>query len=152
VDGTLDEKARKKFFKNPWTRIKGGFDSNKYATLLEQIDRDIDKTSKLASSAIRLELIHSEKKNRLHSTYWRDIRDQAQRVFKSLSSRFCPCSCQRPHQANLRLDVRKDRDVEEDAVRFAFLFTFQKEACTPISLPWDWRNVEIETLQTPNAP
>ena len=151
MDGTLDEKARKKFFKNPWRRMKGGFDSNKYATLLEQIDRDIDKTSKLAFSVIRLESIHAEKKKRLHYTYWTNIRDQAQRLFTSLSSRFCPCSCRCPHQANLRLDVRKDHDMEEDTARFAFLLTFQKEARTPISLPWDWRDIEIETSQTPNT-
>ena len=140
---------RKKFFRNTWTRIKGGFDSDKYATLLEEIDRDIYKISKLTPSAIKLEPIHTGKKNRLNSTYWRNTRDQAQRLFESLSSRFCPCSCQRPHQANLRLDVRKDYDAGGDTVRFAFLFTFQKDACMPTPLPWDWRDVEIETLQTP---
>ena len=31
TDGAVDEKARKKFFGNAWIRIKGGFDSSKYA-------------------------------------------------------------------------------------------------------------------------
>jgi hypothetical protein len=133
--------------------VKGGFNSDKYGTLLDEIDRDIDKISKLTSNAIELEPIRIEKKRRLNLNYWRSIRDQAQRLFESLSSRWsCPCPCQHPHRANLRLDVREGNDTEDDGIRFAFLFTFEKNACTPASLPWDWRDVEIETLQTTNSP
>ncbi|KAI9772128.1 MAG: hypothetical protein M1840_001417 [Geoglossum simile] len=151
-DGALDKNARKKFFKNAWTRIKGGFDSDKYATLLEEIDRDIYKISKLTPSATRLEPIRAGKRNWLNFTYWKNVRDQAQRLFESLSLRFCPCSCQHPHQANLQLDVQRDYDAKGDTVRFAFLFTFRKDTYTPTPLPWDWRDVGIKTLQTPNAP
>ncbi|KAF2464631.1 uncharacterized protein BDR25DRAFT_307145 [Lindgomyces ingoldianus] len=156
-DGSTDEKARKKFFKNSWTRIRGGFDSDKYATLLQDIDRDIDKISKLTSGAAQLEPLRAEKKNKIQSTYWLNIRDQAQRLFESLSSRFCPCSCKQPHKANLRLDVRRNHNTENEAVRFAFLFTFEKSGCVPKALPWDWRDVEIEasqclSTQPPTAP
>lgn len=91
-DGTIDERARRKFFKNAWIRVKGGFDASKYAALLQEIDNDIAKISQLTSNAVELEPIRAEKKSRLQSTYWKNIRDQAQRLFDSLNSRFHPCS------------------------------------------------------------
>ena len=118
--------------------------------LLQDIDSDIDKISKLTAGAVQLEPLRVEK-NRLQSTYWKNIRDQAQRLFGSLSSQFYPCSCHHPHKANLRLDIRKGYDVEEDTVRFAFLFTFEKSSCGPKAFPWDWRDIEIETSQCTNA-
>lgn len=54
--------ARKKFFKSIWTKIRGGFGSAKYSMLLQDIDRDIDKISKLTSGAIQLEPLRTEKK------------------------------------------------------------------------------------------
>lgn len=151
ADGTIDERSRERFFKNPWRRIKGGFDSGKYATILEGIDRDIDRITKLTPSAIDLEPIHPRKRKRANSTYWRNIRDQAQGLFESLSSQFCPCPCQYSHQANLRLDVRRDNNAEK-TLRLAFVFTFRTDACTPASPPWNWRALEIETLRPPNMP
>lgn len=136
---------RKKFFKSTWTRIRGGFDSDKYATLLRDIDRDIDKLSKLSAGAIQLEPLRAEKRNRLQSIYWQTIRDQAQRLFESLSSRFTPCACNHPHKANLRLDVRKGNAGTDDATRFAFLLTFEEALCGTNPLPWNWRDIEIES-------
>jgi len=152
LDGSIDEVARQKFFGNVWTRIKGGFGSSDCEKLLDKIDQDIFKISQLISSTVKMEPVQAEKKKRLNSNSWKNIRDQALRVFKSLSSQFSGCSCQFPHQANLRLDVKKTHVTEEDAVRFAFLFTFQKDACRAGSLPWDWRDIEIETLESGSAP
>ena len=101
---------------------------------------------------MQLQPLRAEKKNRLRSTYWKNIRDQAQRMFENLSFRFHPCSCDYPHKANLRLDVRKIYDVEEDTIRFAFLFTFEKSSCGPKDFPWEWRDIEIETSQCSNTP
>ncbi|KAF2865617.1 hypothetical protein BDV95DRAFT_612491 [Massariosphaeria phaeospora] len=147
-DGSIDEKARRKFFKSTWTKIKGGFDAAKYATLLEGIDRDIDKISKLTSGGLQLEPLRAERKNRMQSIYWQNVRHQAERLFDSLSARFNPCACNQPHQANLRLDVRKENDGQDEHTRFAFLLTFEKSACIPQSLPWDWRHIEIESSQS----
>ncbi|KAF2118797.1 hypothetical protein BDV96DRAFT_568475 [Lophiotrema nucula] len=151
-DGLIDVKARKRFFNSAWTRIRGGFDTEKYGKLLQEIDRDIDKISKLASSAIQLEPIRTDRKNRLQSKYWLSIRDQAQRVFESLSSRFHPCSCNNPHQANLRLDFRKSKHDDEELARFAFLFGFERSRCAPTAqLPWDWMDVEIQGSHTSDS-
>ncbi|CAI6341287.1 unnamed protein product [Periconia digitata] len=145
-DGTVDEKARKKFFKSFWLKTRGGFNTEKYGSLLADIDRDIEKLSKLTSGAIQLEPIKTEKRNRSQSAYWQNIRDQAQRLFDSLSSRFSPCSCTHPHQANLRLDIRRSQGVD-NATRFAFLLTFEKTLPSGLSPPWDWRDIEIECSQ-----
>lgn len=127
--------------------MKGGFDTDKYAALLQEIDRDIDKISKLTSGFLQLEPLQAKKRNGLQSVYWKNIREQAQRLFNSLSSRLSPCECSHPHQANLRLDVRDiiDRDDDDDTNRFAFLLTFEALSCGPnFPLPWNWRDIEIE--------
>lgn len=147
-DGIIDEKSRKKFFKSFWLKTRGGFNAEKYGALLADIDRDIEKLSKLTSGAIQLEPIKAAKMNRVQSAHWQSIRDQAQRLFDSLNSRLSPCGCTHPHQANLRLDIRKDRRAE-DAERFAFLLTFEKHSQSALSPPWDWRDIEIESSQMP---
>lgn len=146
-DGTVDEKARKKFFKSFWLKTRGGFNTEKYGALLADVDRDIEKLSKLTNGAIQLEPVKTEKKNKLQCVYWQNIRDQAQRLFDSLSSRLSPCVCTHPHQANLRLDIREDRDAKEDTTRFAFLLTFEKRSEPTSSPPWVWRDVEIQPSQ-----
>ncbi|KAF2242297.1 hypothetical protein BU26DRAFT_584494 [Trematosphaeria pertusa] len=126
TDDSIDEMARKKFFKSIWTKIRGGFGSAKYSMLLQDIDRDIDKISKLTSGAIQLEPLRTEKKKPL---------------------RFYSCTCNHPHQANLRLDLRNGNDIEGGVTRFAFLLTFKMPECVPKVLPWTWRDIEIESLQ-----
>jgi hypothetical protein len=147
LDGTIDEKARKKFFKKLSRNTRGGFNAEQYRALLIDIDRDIRKLKDLINGAIRLEPIKIERKNKLQSAYWQNVRDQAQRLYDSLSSRFLPCACQHSHQANLRLDIRRDHNAEEDAARFAFLLTFEKRPQPAPSPPWNWRDIEIISSQ-----
>jgi hypothetical protein len=146
-DGTIDTKARKKFFKSFWLKTRGGFNTEKYGTLLADIDRDIEKLSRLINGAVRLEPVKTEKKNKLQSAYWQNIRDQAQRISDNLRARLSPCACTHSHQASLRLDIRNDCGVEEDGTRFAFLLTFEKHSQPTSSPPWDWRKIEIESSQ-----
>ena len=68
-DGTADKKARKKFFKSFWLKTIGGFNTEKYGALLTDIDRDIEKLSKLTNRAIQLEPVKTEKKNKLQCVY-----------------------------------------------------------------------------------
>jgi hypothetical protein len=132
-------------------RIKGGFDTDKHAALLAEIDRDIEKIDRLTHGTIELEPLRAEKRNRLQSLYWQNIRDQALRLFESLSSRFCPCDCKHHHKANLRLDVRKSATENGDTARFAFLLTFEKSLRGPNCFPWNWRDIEIECYQDANS-
>jgi hypothetical protein len=151
-DGTIDEKARKKFFKSFWLKTRGGFNTEKYSALLADIDRDIEKLSKLTSGAIQLEPVKIARNNKLQSAYWQNIRGQAQRLFDNLSSRFSSCACTYPHKANLRLDIRKHRDIEEGTTRFALLLTFEKQSRPDSAPPWEWRDIEIESFQLAGSP
>lgn len=148
---TVDEKLRSKFFKNPWMRIKGGLDTNKYAKLLAEIKSDVNQIAALTKGAIILEPLRLERTRRANSDYWISVRDQARRLFESFSSRWChTCPCQHLHRANLRLDMRTGYETE-GGVMFGFLFSFEPRTTVAVPPPWDWLDVEIELLQIPNA-
>jgi hypothetical protein len=146
-DGTVDEKARKSFFRSLRVKTGGGFNAAKFETLLTGVDRDIDKLSNLTSGSIQLEPFKIRKRNQLQYAYWEKIRDQAQRISDQLSASFLPCDCTHQHQANLRLDMRENCGAEEAGSKFAFLLTYEKHSHLESLPPWNWRDIEIECLQ-----
>lgn len=143
----MDEKLRVKFFKNPWTRIKGGFEAEKYAKLLAEITSDIDRIATLTKGAIALDLPRLEQKRLANAThYWINIRNHARRLFETFNSQWsCTCSCNHPHRVSLRLDMREDCNIE---TRFGFKLSFDLDTAEASALPWYWRDVEIEPLST----
>ncbi|KAF7507655.1 hypothetical protein GJ744_010208 [Endocarpon pusillum] len=141
----MDTKNRENFLKKTWRRMKIAIDADKYALLMAEIDRDITKISDLTKGNMALEPIRGERKRQANADFWTEIRDCSCRLFELLSSRFSPrCSCQHPHRANLRLDLRTDASVEQASIRFGFLFSFDENAQSISKLPWNWRHVEIE--------
>lgn len=147
MDGEIDEQARKKFFNNIWTRIRGGFNSGRYSLLLQNIDRDIvklDKLSNLTTEMMQLEPVVA-KKNRALSSYSNEMRNQAHRLFESLDTRFYTCTCHHPHQANLQIDTWKFSHLRLSEARSMLLFTFNKASRGSKAIPWHWRDVEVET-------
>ncbi|KAF8531431.1 hypothetical protein BDD12DRAFT_800092 [Trichophaea hybrida] len=88
---TINEKIRNKFFNSFWTRISGGFNSDKYAKLLDQILRDIDQINKLTEGAIQNESLRREKKRQANDTYWISLQDHAKRLYQSLTTRTRSC-------------------------------------------------------------
>lgn len=144
----MDFKLRDRFFKNPWTRVKGGFESEKYAKLLAEIISDINQLAFLTKGAIALEPLRLERKRRAKSShYWIDIRDHARRLFDNFNSHWSrTCSCQYSHCASLRLDLRKDWNLKPC---FGFKLSFDLGAAGTVALPWYWRDVEIEPLSAP---
>lgn len=148
-NGTVDVDRRVKFFKDSWTRVKGGFESEKYAKLQNEIVGDINQIAALTKGAIALEPLRLEQKRRTNSTHWIRIRDHARRLFETFNSHWCcTCSCQYPHRASLRLDMRKDLDNE---TRFRFKLSFDLDPAETVSLPWYWRDVEIKPFSTPGS-
>ncbi|MCJ1467892.1 hypothetical protein MMC07_006517 [Pseudocyphellaria aurata] len=150
-DGTVDIKQRAKFFKNPWTCIKGGFESQKYFTLWREIDADIKNIAILTDGAIKLEPIRLERKRRADTTHsWIRIRDHARRLFQTFNSHWsCSCSCQYPHRASLRLDMRKNWEMAQTGPRFVFNLSFDSDTPETVTaaaaaMPWYWRDIEIE--------
>ncbi|KAL7935836.1 hypothetical protein V8C35DRAFT_298350 [Trichoderma chlorosporum] len=154
-DGTVNEKARKKFFRNLWVRIIGGFSVDDYKTLLDDMDKDIDKMSRLTPKAaqkpipaetVTVQSVTAETKNKLQVTHWKDIRDSADRLFLTLSSRFHPCSYHLLHKVNLRLDIQNCEDVTNN-VRFTLHVMLEASGGKSKSYSGDWREIEIEASQ-----
>ncbi|KAF2468960.1 uncharacterized protein BDR25DRAFT_344152 [Lindgomyces ingoldianus] len=158
-EGVVDTRARDQFFKNPLNRIKGGLNSEKYKELLSSIHEDISRIEALASGAIALEPLRLERKRKANAAYWKRFHRHAQRLYDTFSAKWstqCVCHCR--HQANLRLEMRKEADMNQPST-FKFLFSFDTSTVGPAS-PWNWRAVEIEpsdnvnptTTQNPSLP
>lgn len=149
-DGTIDRKCQQKFFSSVWTRVRGGFATNKCASLLLEIDRDIRKISELTSVTLEVEPLRTYRRRKMRSRSIRAVRENAQSLFDILHLRWSsPCPCQLPHRANLQLSMLQDNEAnppEEDSLtRFALLFSFEKNSRFSKAPPWYWRDVEIET-------
>lgn len=149
-DGIIDAKCQQKFFNNAWTRIRGGFATNKCASLLLQIDRDIRKISELTSITLEVEPLRINRRRKLRSRSLKAVRENAQSLFDILHLRWSgPCPCQLPHRANLQLSMLQDNEVnplEEDSLtRFALLFFFETNSRISKPPPWYWRDIEVET-------
>jgi hypothetical protein len=138
---------RDRFFKNPLSRIKGGFKSEKYKELLMSLDEDINRIVLLTSGAIALEPIRLEKKRKSNAAYWTQFRLSAERLYEALHSRWpSTCACQSTHRANLRLELRRDFEPEHSSA-FKILFSFETNVTVP-TLPWSWRAAEIRQTDT----
>ncbi|ORY17089.1 hypothetical protein BCR34DRAFT_583855 [Clohesyomyces aquaticus] len=141
--GVVDTQARSQFFRNPLTRIKGGFNSEKYKELLSSLHDDISRIQALTSGAIALEPLRLERKIKASSSYWNGFHVQARTLYEILDVRWSSqCVCQCRHQANLRLEIQKGLETNQSPT-FKFLFSFDiSPSATPV--PWRWRAVEIE--------
>jgi hypothetical protein len=147
--GNIDISARNKFFNDPWVRIKGGFKSKHYKQLLDSIEEDISRISSLTSGAIALEPLRVERKRKANAEYWSQFRQHARRLYDAFSSRWpSQCACQCTHQANLRLDIQKERDIDSFPT-FKFIFTFEPPA-PGHTIPWTSRAIEIEAIDIAN--
>ncbi len=129
--------------------MRGGFESERFTKLLDEIDGDSQRIAALTENAVDLEPIRLERKRKLNGPYWIGLQNNAKRLFGILSSSWSSaCPCRHAHRANLRLDVRRGHDITQNSVRFAFVFSFDEDITAATSIPWDWRDVEIETLDT----
>lgn len=148
-DGSIETSLRQRFFHKPWRHIKIGFDTNKFASLLVEIEHDINQIDMLTRGSIALEPQRLERKRQDNAMYWLEIRNHARRLYESINLRWL-CACQHPHRANLRLDLRRRCEVDEASVRFGILFSFDVDGAGTMSLPWNWRDVEIEPFKAPS--
>jgi hypothetical protein len=139
--GVVDLQGRDRFFKNPFNRIKGGFNSEKYQKLLSSLDDDINRIVALTSGAIALEPLRLDRKRKASAAYWTQFHQHAERLYEALNSRWgASCSCQCPHEANLRLELRRETEPEHSPT-FKLLFFIEKNPTTNSS--WYWRAAEV---------
>ena len=137
-------------FKRIWGGVKIGFKSGRFLSLVADIHRDVSQIHTLTRGAIELEPLRREGESYSRAQHWIRPRDHAMRVYQSLSSQWYPtCTCQYRHRANLRLDVRNERETKNVGMRFRFVLSFDTNATAAQSLPWTLRDVEIEPTQIP---
>jgi len=143
--GVIDTAARSKFFNDPWIRIKGGLKTKHYKQLLSSIEEDISRISSLTAGAIALEPLRLQRRRKANSEYLLKFRQQAEKLYEAFNTRWpSRCTCQRTHQANLRLDIQRDDETGSPS-KFKLVFTFGTSHAghaTPLkSIP-----VEIEAV------
>ncbi|KAF2192023.1 hypothetical protein K469DRAFT_655253 [Zopfia rhizophila CBS 207.26] len=115
VDGVVDEKKRKQFFKNPITRVRGAFEAAKLKKLVAEIGNDIEKLRDLSKGAMDLEEERHERALASTSAYWLSLRDNALRLFSALQS-IWPHTCQsHSHKVSLRVDLPASNSIDEDS-------------------------------------
>jgi hypothetical protein len=113
--------------------------------LLSSLQEDINRIASLSSSAIALEPLRINRKRISNAAHWTRCQKYAERLYESLRSRWSlQCTCQCPHEANLRLSLPKD--AVDHVAKFNVLFSFDKSSTVP-HIPWDWRSVEIESSE-----
>ena len=150
-DGDVDQKARSRFFNSFWARIRGGFESNKCALLLQDIDRDISKISHLTSITMEVEPLRSGRKRQKTGKVWAGMRESAQSLSEVLQLRWaqpCPCNC--IHKANLQLTPQDNDDSDDENgdghIRSVVLFKLYSGATPAPPLPWKWRDIEVRSF------
>lgn len=115
--------------------IKGGFEAKRYSALLQTIDRDIERISRLTTGTIVLGPVNVPKRDAAQHAHWQEVRKHAMGLFETLNSRLRPCGCQLYHQANLRLVVRDTASIRKDSTRFELLLSFDKPTISAQQLP-----------------
>ena len=155
-DGTVDSEARKKFFRSRRKRITGAFDLKKHTEMSNSICGVINQIVEFTKEAIELQnsagSIHRVRNKHNNPAHWINIRDHAKRLFRTLSEQWsCTCPCQRPHRASLLVDPLSGCHIDS---RFVFAFSFDDNSAKAAGAeppPWNWRDVEIQSLEVPNA-
>ncbi|CAI6238537.1 unnamed protein product [Periconia digitata] len=86
IDGNIDPKKRKQFFKNPMARVRGAIESSRLKKVVEEIATDVGRLRDLSNDAPKLEEERQERASASVSTYWLSMRDHASLVFTALQS------------------------------------------------------------------
>lgn len=137
----------------------GGFQIQKFETLIQKIIQDIRMLHGLQKSAVRVEPVRVQKTQQSGSlvTYLGAFRNQALRVFDTLNSHFYQCSCTSVHQADLQLALPlTDKRTGNAGMRLSLEFTYPLNSGIPLAPPlapppvppWAWRHVEIESEES----
>lgn len=142
----MDRNLREKFFRNNWKRVKGGFDTSKVTALLANIRSSISRIDRFTKGILAVTPEREALQQRANSRHWLEIRDHARRLLESLNSRWS-CCCPHPHRASLRLDICHGGATNTGLdIRFGVLFSFDVDSTIQVSasLPWNWRNLNVQ--------
>ncbi|OCK92754.1 uncharacterized protein K441DRAFT_697498 [Cenococcum geophilum 1.58] len=147
VNGVVDHKKEKQFFRNPMTRIKGAFEAEKLKKLVAEIGNDIEKLRDMSLGAIDLEEERHERTSISTSAYWWSLREHALRLFSALSG-IWPHTCQsHKHQVNLRVEIPSSQQDESEITPMRLCFCLGSNTVDNVG-----RDVTIHSSQPPVTP
>ncbi|KAH6681496.1 hypothetical protein B0J14DRAFT_530012 [Halenospora varia] len=134
-----------KTFRREYKRIKFSLSKSAYEELVKRIEKDNDTLANLTGQSLRLE--PTRQRRTLRTPEFELIRSQADSLHRVLKKNIC-CSCQTPHNVNLRLEARTSTETGENGkMRFRMVFTFDTTHGDGGHLPWQPRYTEIEPLE-----
>ncbi|KAH8663385.1 hypothetical protein BGZ60DRAFT_529662 [Tricladium varicosporioides] len=135
-----------KTFRREYKRIKFSLSKSAYEELVKRIEKDNDTLANLTGQSLRLE--PTRQRRNLRTPEFELIRLQAESLYRVLKKNIC-CSCQTPHNVNLRLEARTSsvNNGENGNMRFRMVFTFDTTHGDVSHLPWKHRYTEIEPLE-----
>ena len=85
-----------------------------------------------------------------NAKYYERVQDCARSLYNILKQTFTwPCGCSVPHKASLRLQTRQQDNKSGWPLDISFnvLFSFETSHDKIDSLPWNWRETKIESLE-----
>jgi hypothetical protein len=143
----IDEKLYKDFFKKARYRIRGGFNYDKHKQLIIEIRDDISQLCNFTKGVVEMEDSKHEKIPTVISSYWLNIRAHADGLYSALSSIWSQSCTSHPHQAKIRLNLLNSDRNDYDTTKLNMAFLMESKSTLPRSLPREWRDVTVLSLQ-----
>lgn len=144
----VDEAEKTRFFQSTKRRIFGAFNIDKCEKLLIEIDRDVRALGELVGNISKFEGSRRRRQLSKNSHYWISIRDNAQRIYESLTHACSwPLSCGHQHRASIHLG-RKTEDWGSALpdLGFRFILSLDNEQPTPTARTWHDINIRSEQV------
>ena len=137
-------------FSNSWSRICGGFSSERYMQHVSQICADIEQLYDLTKGAIDLEDVDYERSSLATSSYWLGIRSHTHRLFKAIRSIWSQSCSSHTHLAKLRLDIHNGDESDREIPEFNLSFLSGGNITSIRPSPLEWKDVTVLSFQTPS--
>lgn len=118
-------------------------------TLIQKLEQNNKDIGDLLGHSLRMESIRVPK-SASNAKHYELIQECARSLYSILKKTFTlPCGCSAPHKASLRLQLREQSNKTGSPldVDFNVLFSFEAHTSMHGSLPWNWRETSIKSLE-----
>ena len=144
IDGQVDAKRRKKFFK-AIVKVKGGFQAKDCTSIITMIQADANTLRECVRTANQLERTREVKRLAKPSpSSWITARNHSKRLYEMLQSTFSASCTSHKHTAQVRLKAPSKKQAgytADDAIPFSFML--QHASSEDGDLPWEYRHVHF---------
>ena len=150
--GAVQSATRTKIFTKShriWRSLSLGIENGSLMKNLKLIEDDIFRLERLLEGGSRSAPATTKRQSRKIAKSWHVARESVSGLLDSLGRRLL-CSCRANHTASLRLESRRDQDVNRQPLHFNVLFSFDKPTTQLYASPWRWCNVKVLSSQADN--